>query len=434
MTNFATLDEVTSRSRSDIKTLLPDFDPTIFSSFIRVLVDSNSNRHYDNILTMQQLLVEMIPSSNTSLEWLIPWAKYEGITPFSPRESTGKVVFPGSVGAVIPSGSILKTEDGKQYSVDSESSVAVVSSSVLSLTRVGSNVTAIASSPHGLSSGLNVLISGADQVEYNGLFNISVISDIEFSYSITGSPVTPATGSIIFSGDFATVDVTSVESGNDKNLKSGSSISTLDIINGIDSKGYVQFAGIIGGQDAETSDDLWVRILQSRANPVANFNISAIEKAARTIQGVTRVKVKRIYPNPGDVTILFTRDNDDNILPDPSKVLEVKNAIIPLTPAKSDDSDVFVQAPLSVPINFNFSVITPDDQDMRNAVENQIRAFFIDNVDFETDVSEEIYKNAIANTIDPVSGRTLSSFTLNSPSGNISVGALSLAIVNDVIF
>lgn len=53
---------------------------------------------------------------------------------------------------------------------------------------------------HGFSDGDPVVIAGANQQEYNGTFNITVIDVNTFSYTITGSPTTPATGTITATG------------------------------------------------------------------------------------------------------------------------------------------------------------------------------------------------------------------------------------------
>jgi hypothetical protein len=50
---------------------------------------------------------------------------------------------------------------------------------------------------HGYTGGDQVLISGADQPEYNGLFAIGGTGPSTFSYTVAGTPASPATGRII---------------------------------------------------------------------------------------------------------------------------------------------------------------------------------------------------------------------------------------------
>lgn len=69
--------------------------------------------------------------------------------------------------------------------------------SVSSLTRSGSVITAVTSTVHGLVNADTVVISGATQSEYNGKWVITFINTTTFTYVITGTPATPATGTIV---------------------------------------------------------------------------------------------------------------------------------------------------------------------------------------------------------------------------------------------
>lgn len=78
--------------------------------------------------------------------------------------------------------------------------------SVTSLTRSNSTATATVSN-HGLSTGDSATISGANQAQYNGTFEITVVDVDTFTYTVTGAPATPATGTIIavFAAPFTTI-------------------------------------------------------------------------------------------------------------------------------------------------------------------------------------------------------------------------------------
>lgn len=70
---------------------------------------------------------------------------------------------------------------------------------VVSLTRVGSTVTAITDGDHGFGSTNLVTMTGADQGDYNGDYSITVTGPNTFEYTIGGTPTTPATGTIVAS-------------------------------------------------------------------------------------------------------------------------------------------------------------------------------------------------------------------------------------------
>jgi len=70
---------------------------------------------------------------------------------------------------------------------------------VSSITRSGSTATITWSSSHGMTTGSTynrILIAGADQAEYNGSFRLTVTSSTQATFTVSGTPVTPATGTI----------------------------------------------------------------------------------------------------------------------------------------------------------------------------------------------------------------------------------------------
>jgi hypothetical protein len=70
-----------------------------------------------------------------------------------------------------------------------------ITSTTLGITRVGSTVT-VTLANHGYVAGQSVLISGAAQTDYNGTFTIVNVTTNTFQYTISGTPVSPATGTI----------------------------------------------------------------------------------------------------------------------------------------------------------------------------------------------------------------------------------------------
>lgn len=75
-------------------------------------------------------------------------------------------------------------------------SAAGVTVSVSGITRSGSTATATTATAHGFETGEIVRIAGATQTEYNGDHRITVASSTTFTYAVSGSPTTPATGTI----------------------------------------------------------------------------------------------------------------------------------------------------------------------------------------------------------------------------------------------
>lgn len=434
---FPTYEDIVNRSRVDISRLIPDLDPTIYGSFIRGVVDSQSGRAFDIVLLQQQLLNQMFPQTADGEFLEKRWAAYEGLTRNPATPSTGSIVITGdptSVDPTIPAGTLFTTPDGNQVATQVDSLVSWQLISVSSLTRVGNEVTATTTSDHGLASNIEITIGGAVEADYNGDFQITVTGTNEFTYEIDATPTTPATGIILALFGGVSAEVESIDTGSDQNLESGAKLTIVSPISGIDPTAYVDFNGLTGAIDIETDAELLIRVLQSRSNPVANFNEAAIEKEARKVSGVTRVKVKRVTPEIGDVTILFVRDNDASIIPDAGEVTAVKDAILEIAPANTPDASVIVTAPTPVSTNYTFTSISPDTTTMRAAIQANIEALYRDSVTFETDVTEDKYRSAIIDTIDPETGDELTAFALSSPSGDISVSTDEIGTLGDIIF
>lgn len=75
----------------------------------------------------------------------------------------------------------------------------------VTLTSSGTTASATTTSPQNFTNGSTVTIAGANQANYNGSFVITVIDDQHFTYTMAGSAVSPATGSIVATGGPGTV-------------------------------------------------------------------------------------------------------------------------------------------------------------------------------------------------------------------------------------
>ena len=72
-----------------------------------------------------------------------------------------------------------------------------VNTSVSSITRSGTTATATTAVDHALAVGHSVTIAGAVETDYNGVFVVlTAPTSTTFTYTVSGSPTTPATGTI----------------------------------------------------------------------------------------------------------------------------------------------------------------------------------------------------------------------------------------------
>ena len=267
-----------------------------------------------------------------------------------------------------------------------------------------------------------------------------------FQYQVTGTPATPATGSPEYDIDLAQIDVEAQDTGLTTNLESGAQLTLVTPISGADDPAFVQFDGLTGGSAEETDDEYRSRILLSRSNISGVFTPDQVKLAALSISGNTRAFVKKptlsvcsggsTAPVPGQTSVFILRDNDPNIIPSQGVLDETKDAIIAngALPANTSETDLFVEAPTLVETDFDFTALSPDTPTMRTAVEDNLKAFFEDTVDFEQDVTEASYLGAIQVTQDLQTGAFIVSFTLSTPTGDITVTDGEIAALGDVTF
>ena len=69
----------------------------------------------------------------------------------------------------------------------------------VTITRASTTAT-VAHTAHGLATGNKVVIRGAAQQEYNGVYTITVTGANAYTYTVSGTPATPATGTIVSTG------------------------------------------------------------------------------------------------------------------------------------------------------------------------------------------------------------------------------------------
>jgi len=505
--------ELVNRSRTDVQGQLPALNPSLRNSFIDAMVVATSGRNFEFYLQLEALLLEMFPDTATGT-FLERWGEYKGVTRNPATQASGNITATGNVGSNILASTQFQTLDGAVYTSDSLVTIAANVSSIVSLTRSGTTVTATTASNHNLASNIEVTIAGAVETEYNVTASVVVTAEDEFTYEITTTPTTPATGTITANYDSVTVPVTSASFGQSANADAGTELTLSTPIVGIDSNAYVQFGALAGGTDIESDEDFRARVLERYREIFALFNAAAIEAQAKTRAGVTRVFVREAgsvldsvglsgitrsgnvaiattssphdlesgmqvsiggadqpeynvineiiivvddttfaYPvigapvtpatgtiayiptvRPGQTVIYFTRDNDENVIPDATEVEQTKETIAEIKPAHMSLIDLIVRAPEAVVVDFSFSSLSPNTSTMQAAITANLQAFFEEETDVGEDVTADDYRCVINSTIDPATGTSPTGFTLTTPTGTISVADNELPVLGNVTY
>ena len=332
---------VFDRMAVDVITELNDLDPWLRASFIRAMIAALSNAVFENYKTVEQL-EKLTFWDTTEGDSLKRWATIFGINSNAATIATGNVTFTGVDQSAIPLNTQFSADSGELYQTTAAATIEDTTLSVSSLTRAGGVVTATTTTNHGLASNIKVTIAGAVESDYNGDFDIVVTGLTTFTYTISTTPTTPATGTITASAIYVNVSVESVETGDEQNLDSGASVSLSSALTGVDNTGYVSHVGVAGGTDAETDDSLRERFLFKVQNPISHFNKNDIINKAKTVSGVTRV-----FPQNSDDLLKtltassLTRDGDFALFDNGSSHNLEDGQIVTISGADQTEYNVF---------------------------------------------------------------------------------------------
>jgi uncharacterized phage protein gp47/JayE len=427
--------EVSDRIKTDVQNNLPQSNPFLSNSWFAALIQGFAGRIYDIYYQIKNILFpNLFINTATLTETIERWADIYGIVRNPATQAEGNITATGTASTVIPDNTEFQSSAGIVLKTQGSATITAQSISVSSLTRVGTTVTATTASNHALTTGVSVTISGAVETDYNGTFEIVVTALNKFTYEITGTPTSPATGTILAGFTIADLSVKTDDFGQSANLSAGDTVTVTTPIAGMDSEAVVQFGEVAGGTDIETDASLQQRVLFKIQNPTSHFNSASIELKAKEISGVTRVWIFEATPSAGKVEIYFTRDNDDNIIPSGAEITETKNKILEIKPAHTPDSYVIVNAPTAVNIDFTFSSLSPNTTSMQSSINTSLQQFFREEVNVGENITEDKYRAAIQNTIDNETGEKVISFTLSTPTTDISISSGELGVLGTVTF
>lgn len=430
---FPSREELKQSAKADIRSELQGSNPFLKVQVLLSLATSWAFRMFDFYEKLKELLVQFFWDT-AELPYLSRWASIFGITTNAASQASGNIVAQGVAGSAISISEKLAIS-GVQYITTIAAVITAKSISVTSLTRFGETVTATTASDHNLATGINTTISGAVETEYNGLQDIIVTGPTTFTYLITGTPAPLATGTILAAFDTAFISVQADTGffGSQTNQSNGAQLNFVTPVSGVDSEAFVDFNELTGGSDQETTEDNRIRFLDRVQNPVANFNVAAIEQVVLTIPGNTRAFVNEITPSIGKVTTYFTRDND-GIIPTSADVTRTAAAINAIRPANTAVADNIVLAPTPVIIPFTFTSLVPNTVTMQNAVNLNLDVFFQEKTEVSKSITENEYVAAIQNTIDTETGDRITSFVLTTPSGLITIPVGGIGFKGTVTF
>lgn len=294
--------QVEDRIKADVQREAPDSNPYIATHWLRSLIAGIARRIFDFYQDLTRTEARLFPDTADD-ETAVRWGQIFVGPENAATSATGNAVATGTAGGILTIGDSM-TSGGNEYTVVIGATISDQVLSVSSITRSGATATVTTTGDHDLASAVPVTIAGADQTEYNLTDAVIIVTGLDtFTYQVTGSPTTPATGTITSAFTSASVQIQSVEAGSDTNLDLDTSLSLQSPIVDVDDTLTVDFGAVGGGADEESLTEYRARYLEKIRNPVAHFNDPDIVAQAKTITGVTRVFVERAGTNIGTVDV-----------------------------------------------------------------------------------------------------------------------------------
>lgn len=90
---------------------------------------------------------------------------------------------------------------GSNYYLIPTPTSAPTAKDITSITRSGDTATVTSTAVHGLITNDYVTIAGANETDYNGKYQITYVDTTTFTYAVSNTPTTPATGTLTFTKD-----------------------------------------------------------------------------------------------------------------------------------------------------------------------------------------------------------------------------------------
>ena len=276
--------------------------------------------------------------------------------------------------------------------------------------------------PHQLVTGQYVVIGETGFPSYDGIFEITVTSDTEFTYPLLDNPPTSAQG--VINSIHANVTIQSEVTGPQTVLGVDSLFTYQGSTVGINPSAKT-LEGIQGGTNTETDEQLKSRMLLSRSSQEGVFTNDQITLAALLIAGNTRVFIQNPDTEqvgdpdavlPGQVRVYFLRDNDPlGPLPTGSIIALTKQSIIDngRLPAEMWADDLQVRSPELLPVDITMTNVVPNTATMRTAIKDQFNAYFTDEASFGIDLDNDVLRGVVIGTQDLSSGNPEESFIIS---------------------
>jgi len=218
-----------------------------------------------------------------------------------------------------------------------------------------------------------------------------------------------------------TIGATAKTAGTTGNVGTGSQLTLVSPIAGINSAATVSASGVTDGTNLEKDDALLARILARIQEPPRAGVPTDYVAWALEVAGVTRAWCFPQYLGLGTVGLTFVRDGDSGIIPDSAEIAAV---LAHVSTKKPVTANLSVFAPATTTINFTIAV-TPNTADVKAAIQTELSNFLKD-----LDIGATVYVSQIRERISAALGET--THTLTAPASDTVLASNAIALMGAI--
>jgi hypothetical protein len=227
----------------------------------------------DIYTTFQDAISESFSQSATQLSFLkaIAFDRTRNQIELKQAEvSKGQIILSASASVDVPAGSLFLTSDNETYTSLVTRTCQNQSFFIDSIQRF-SNFAIVTIPDHNLPTNFNLTISGAIEVDFNGLQEIQIVDKDTIKYPSAGVDQI-ATGDFVGSYFGAKIDIQSVNASSQVNKTFTDNITVATTIDFIEAS-QITFQGITGGRDEESLLSFKGRLVEFLGNPENKGNL-----------------------------------------------------------------------------------------------------------------------------------------------------------------
>lgn len=380
---------------------------------------------------IEQTVKSLFIHTAETIEDILSAGKNIPLTQNKATIAKGNAIIQGNVGYKIPINQEFSFNGNIYYTTSYTEVFNSVDNPIQTTSHDNGLVTITTPLPHNLASNIKINVTGFLDNAYNGNdLVITVIDEYSFVYSKSGIVNNP-TQVGKYSLQYAVLELSSSETGFDKNIRSGEELTIESQITDLESKAYVTYNGIDGGSDDEDIESLRTRGLELIRSLNAPYGIDYFKNEIKKINNVNNIKILPATPSLGFATILFTVKNYSSPIPSGTLINLVKEKINSIKSPVMNLENYIVEAPLQVVYDIavsSFNQITSYQKEMIIGV---VQGYF-GRLEIGLEPSIGSLESLISTTPD-INGNYLETFSLTfNPSEPFT--NKSIAIIGNITF